>query len=143
MLDELVTANTAGVHKLSYKMSSVASLCQRACDLQMKLLRVFKLPLLAQVRWVNHSSSSHLLLSTNDKTVKLWRVRPALSWAPCLLVPFLSHTCRAASLLHMMLLRIAVCKLNLHTLGAYLRLTLRLPLTSWCELSGVHLSSFL
>lgn len=32
MLDELVSAETAGVHKLSYKVSSLASLCQRARD---------------------------------------------------------------------------------------------------------------
>jgi serine/threonine-protein phosphatase 2A regulatory subunit B len=27
-----------------------------------------------KVRWVNHSSSSRLVLSTNDKTIKLWKV---------------------------------------------------------------------
>ena len=31
MFYELVSAQTAGVHKLSYKMSSRARLCQRAC----------------------------------------------------------------------------------------------------------------
>lgn len=27
-----------------------------------------------KVRWVNHPSSSRLVLSTNDKTIKLWKV---------------------------------------------------------------------
>lgn len=28
-----------------------------------------------KVRWVNHPSSSRLILSTNDKTIKLWKAR--------------------------------------------------------------------
>ena len=28
-----------------------------------------------QVQWVNHNCGSRLILSTNDKTVKLWKVR--------------------------------------------------------------------
>ena len=27
-----------------------------------------------KVRWVNHPSASRLILSTNDKTIKLWKV---------------------------------------------------------------------
>lgn len=27
-----------------------------------------------KVRWVNHPSSSRMILSTNDKTIKLWKV---------------------------------------------------------------------
>lgn len=29
-----------------------------------------------QVKWVDRHSQSRFILSTNDKTVKLWRVRP-------------------------------------------------------------------
>ena len=35
-----------------------------------------------KVRWVNHNSSSRCILSTNDKTIKLWKV-----WLPPLLLP--------------------------------------------------------
>ncbi len=38
-----------------------------------------------KVRWVNHPSASRLILSTNDKTIKLWKVRhlPALYTLSC------------------------------------------------------------
>lgn len=45
-----------------------------------------------KVRWVNHPSASRLILSTNDKTIKLWKVCAGL---------VLTHThTLAAALLH-------------------------------------------
>ena len=29
-----------------------------------------------RLRWVNHGGHSRLVLSTNDKTIKLWKVSP-------------------------------------------------------------------
>lgn len=29
-----------------------------------------------RLRWLNHASSARMVLSTNDKTIKLWKVQP-------------------------------------------------------------------
>ena len=55
-----------------------------------------------KVRWCRSSNNTRMLLSTNDKTVKLWKVGTAGSWpmiCPCWLRPTFHHVSGAAPLL--------------------------------------------
>ena len=36
-----------------------------------------------KVRWVNHPSQSRMILSTNDKTIKLWKVSMLVRQSTC------------------------------------------------------------
>ena len=46
-----------------------------------------------KVRWCRSSSNTRMLLSTNDKTVKLWKVRLGRSWGMQLMGQLQGATC--------------------------------------------------